>query len=232
MIRVILIDDERLARAEMRYLLAPYHDVEIVDEAALASVAIEKINLIKPDVIFLDISLPSATGFDVLMACAFTPEVVFVTAYDEFAIRAFDENAIDYLQKPVRQERLDKTMAKIRKTLDINKSQSVLDEKIFIKDGQKCYFIAFKDITHITALGNYAKFHFGHNNCLLHQSLKKLEQRLPADHFIRANRQEIININFIKTTKWEQEQLSVVLLNGVEIMFSERNSTLFRNRFK
>ncbi|MEI6410541.1 MAG: response regulator [Bacteroidota bacterium] len=231
MISAIIIDDERLARDEMRFLLSKYPDIEIVDEASLASVAIEKINRIKPDVVFLDIELPSATGFDILLACAFTPHVVFVTAYDAYAIRAFEENALDYLPKPVRQTRLDKTIEKIRKTLVVSSEQAPLEEKIFIKDGSKCYFIPYKNISHITALGNYARFHFGSDHCLMHQSLRKLEQRLPAGFFIRANRQEIINVNFITGIKWEQEQLTVEIKDQVKVLFSERNAAVFKQKF-
>ncbi|MGZ4157330.1 MAG: LytR/AlgR family response regulator transcription factor, partial [Bacteroidia bacterium] len=151
--KAIIIDDERLARQELKNLLTPYPEIEIVGEANNAETAIESIKQLKPDVIFLDIQMPGKNGFELLEEISGVPEVVFVTAYDEYAIRAFEVNALDYLLKPVQSNRLAETVKKIlnkdasdkhevkEQTMPLNDN-----DQVFVKDGEKCWFVKLSDI--------------------------------------------------------------------------------------
>lgn len=231
MIKTFICDDERLARMTMQRLLSAYDDMEIVGEASIVSVAVEKIEELQPDVVFLDIQMPGGTGFDLLGKLNFLPKIIFVTAYDDFAVKAFEESAFDYLLKPVSQKRLDKTIEKIRNELIVNKKEDS-NEKIFLKTGSKYYFVSYEEISHITSVGNYSKFHFGQHSSLLYQSLKKLEERLPETIFFRANRQEIINLNYIESMNEKNGEFHVKLKNGYEAILSERSATALKRMFK
>ncbi len=231
MIKTFICDDERLARTTMQRLLSAYDDIEIVGEAAIVSAAVEKIEELQPDVVFLDIQMPGGSGFDLVEKLNFLPKIIFVTAYDDFAVKAFEENAFDYLLKPVSQKRLDKTIEKIRNELIVNK-KSDNSEKIFLKTGSKYYFVSYDEISHISSVGNYSKFHFGQHSSLLYQSLKKLEERLPESIFFRANRQEIINLNYIESMNEKNGEFQVKLKNGYETVLSERSAIALKKMFK
>ena len=154
--RAIIIDDERLARKELNNLLKNYPEIEIVDQAVNADDALEKIQRLNPDLIFLDIQMPGKTGFELLEDLDKVPKVIFTTAYDEFATRAFDVNALDYLLKPIQEERLKDTITKVlavetsalseraqEEILEVKQSLGVNDQ-VFVKDGERCWFISLK----------------------------------------------------------------------------------------
>jgi two-component system LytT family response regulator len=188
-----------LAIIELETLLKAHQSLEIIGKNERAIQAIEDINKVKPDLIFLDINMPGMNGFELLENLDEVPEVIFVTAYDDYAIKAFEVNALDYILKPINPDRLKDALLKMdRKLKEDNKNvqdKIGLDKKIFIKDGENCYFVPIKDIFLIESEGNYVKVYFENKKPLLHKSLTYMDNRLPEDVFFRANRQYIINLN-------------------------------------
>ncbi len=238
--RVIIIDDERLAREELKSLLAQFSFIEIVDEAKNPEEGIAKIKEHKPDLIFLDIQMPGMNGFDMLKKLDEIPKVVFVTAYDEFALKAFEVKALDYLLKPVDPERLKETIQKVQQpeeefatTLNSLPAQKekVLQagDKIFIKDGEKCWFIDIAEVRMFESDGNYVKVYFDRFRPLILRSLNSLEDRLDPKLFFRANRKFIINLNWISSVEnWFNGGLQVSLKDGEKVEISRRQAIRFK----
>ena len=204
--KAIIIDDERLARTELKKLLQEFPEVEIIDEAANAEEGIAKIENLQPDLIFLDIQMPGKTGFDMLSQLERSPQVIFTTAYDEFALKAFEVNALDYLLKPVEPKRLADAIHKLQLTEqretkaegeNFNNSMLSENEQVFVKDGERCWFVKLSDIRLFESVGNYAKVFFGPNKPLILKSLNALEERLDEKVFFRANRKHIVNLRMI-----------------------------------
>ncbi len=237
-IRTILIDDEDLSRQEMRHLLTAYPDIRIVDEAVNAAEALAKIRQHRPELIFLDINMPGKNGFELLDELDESPRVVFVTAYDEFAVRAFETNALDYLLKPVRPERLQKTIESLRESLQTSPQaepraerpgQLRPDSLVFIKDGDNCYFVRLNDIFLFESEDNYIRVYFGANKPLHRKSLNLLEEKLPPDLFFRANRRQIINLSFITGIEpFFNGSLRVTLRGGIRVEISVRRTGDFK----
>ena len=236
--RAIIIDDERLARAELRKLLLDFPEIEIVDEAANVDEGIEKIEHHHPDLIFLDIQMPGKTGFDLLQEVDRTPHVIFTTAYDEFAIKAFEVNALDYLMKPVEPRRLADAIHKlneivIKETIGtgeyINRDKLNDNDQVFVKDGERCWFVKLNEIRLFESVGNYAKVFFGPNKPLILKSLNALEERLDEKVFFRANRKHIINLRMIeKIEPYFNGGLLVELKGGDKIEVSRRQTVKFK----
>lgn len=242
MIRCMIIDDERLARQEMRKLLDSYLQIEIVDEAQNADEAIEKIHKSKPDLIFLDIQMPGKNGFELLSELEYTPAVIFVTAYDEYALNAFEINALDYVLKPVDETRLQKAISKLQdkiiekhKTaspeLEINEEVLTENDQVFVKDGERCWFVTLKDIRLFESEGNYVRVYFDKNKPLILKSLNNLDKRLNEKSFFRANRKHIINMRWIDNIEtWFNGGLLVVLKDGQKIEISRRQAAKFKEK--
>jgi len=236
--RAIIIDDERLARTELRKLLQDYPEVEVVDEAANADEGINKIDSLQPDLVFLDIQMPGKTGFDMLAELERAPHVIFTTAYDEYALKAFEVNALDYLLKPIEPKRLADAMQKlhIAETKDNhvvpeNFNQSILTEtdQVFVKDGERCWFVKLSDIRLFESVGNYAKVFFGANKPLILKSLNALEERLDPKTFFRANRKHIVNLRMIeKIEPYFNGGLLLELKGGEKIEVSRRQTVKFK----
>ncbi len=235
MLKVILIDDERLARSELKRLLQEFPDVEIIGEAANAEEAIEKIETLNPDLIFLDIQMPGKTGFDLLTQLEKAPHVIFVTAYDEYALKAFDVNALDYLMKPVEPKRLADALLKVKQKdeeemLSYN-NRGILGEhdQVFVKDGERCWFVKLSEVRLFESVGNYAKVFFGTNKPLILKSLNALEERLDEKVFFRANRKHIINLRMIeKIEPYFNGGLLLDLIGGEKIEVSRRQAVKFK----
>jgi two-component system LytT family response regulator len=235
MLRVILIDDERLARSELKRLLKDFPDVEIIGEAANATEGIEKIESLSPDLIFLDIQMPGKTGFDMLTDLEKAPHVIFVTAYDEYALKAFEVNALDYLMKPVEPKRLADALLKVRQKdeeelLSYN-NRGLLGEndQVFVKDGERCWFVKLSEVRLFESVGNYAKVFFGPNKPLILKSLNALEERLDEKVFFRANRKHIINLRMIeKIEPYFNGGLLLDLAGGEKIEVSRRQAVKFK----
>ncbi|MEM6696937.1 MAG: LytTR family DNA-binding domain-containing protein [Bacteroidota bacterium] len=230
--KVIIIDDERLARVELKQLLRSFPDLEIVAEAANVEKGVQVIKQYQPDLIFLDIEMPEQSGFDLLEEIETQAQVIFTTAYSEYAIKAFEFNALDYLLKPIQEERLSKAIERVLAAPSKTEETTNIEpfkNHIYLKDGEQNHFIALTDIALFSSYGNYAKVHFDHQSILIHSSLNQLEQRLPRDLFFRANRYSILNVQHIKSLKQlPRGKLKMLLYNELEIEVSERKSVLFR----
>jgi two-component system, LytTR family, response regulator len=234
MIRTIIVDDERLARAELKKLLAQYPELEIT-EAATYQEAIDWIDDTMPHLVFLDIQLGGKkTGFNVLESIQHNPKVIFTTAFDEYAIKAFEHNALDYLMKPIDPKRLEEGIQKFKATFIIeqeNAKKSVLNEEsqVFVKDGERCWFVTLSDVRLFESAGNYTKVYFGDNKPLILKSLNSLEERLDDKTFFRANRKHIINLKWVKNIEpYINGGLIVYLKGGEEIEVSRRQAVKFR----
>jgi two-component system LytT family response regulator len=235
--KTIIIDDERLARQALKNLLQAFSEIQIIDEAVNGPEAIEKINQLLPDLIFLDIQMPGMTGFEVLQKLEKTPKVVFVTAYDEYAIKAFEVNALDYLLKPIEQKRLENCILKIQDlqkipTQDTFKTEATLteDDRVFVKDGEKCWFVTLKDVRLFESEGNYVRVYFNQHKPLILKSLNNLEERLSQKQFFRASRKHILNLKWIeKIEPWFNGGLMAELKGGEKIEISRRQSTRFKD---
>jgi two-component system, LytTR family, response regulator len=233
--KAIIIDDERLARAELKKLLQDFPEIEVVSEASNVQEGIEKIEQLNPDLIFLDIQMPGKTGFDLLQEIDRAPHVIFTTAYDEFALRAFEVNALDYLLKPIEPKRLADAIHKIKladekdDTVVFNREQLNESDQVFVKDGEKCWFVKLSEIRLFESVGNYAKVFFGANKPLILKSLNALEERLDPRVFFRANRKHIVNMRLIeKVEPYFNGGLLLELKGGDKIEVSRRQTVKFK----
>jgi two-component system LytT family response regulator len=241
-VRTIIIDDERLARNELKKLLQDFSEIEVIDEASNVQEGIEKIELHNPDLIFLDIQMPGKTGFDLLEELDRAPKVIFTTAYDEFALKAFDVNALDYLLKPVEPKRLHEAIQKVQQDESNDKQTNGQangtvtrtgllndDDQVFVKDGERCWFVKLNEIRLFESVGNYAKVFFGPNKPLILKSLNSLEERLDDKVFFRANRKHIINMRWIeKIEPYFNGGLLLELKGGEKIEVSRRQTVKFK----
>ncbi|MBO9683013.1 MAG: response regulator [Flavisolibacter sp.] len=238
--KAIIIDDERLARTELRKLLQDYPEIEIVDEASNAEEGIQKIESHNPDLVFLDIQMPGKTGFDMLSELDHSPQVIFTTAYDEYALKAFEVNALDYLLKPIEPRRLADAVEKLKRTThngsaekvsQHSESANILSEndQVFVKDGERCWFVKLSDVRLFESVGNYAKVFFGTNKPLILKSLNALEERLDDKVFFRANRKHIVNLRMIdKIEPYFNGGLLLELKGGEKIEVSRRQTVKFK----
>ena len=235
----MIIDDERLARQELKKLLIDYPEIEVIAEASNAREGIEKIEQLQPGLIFLDIQMPDKNGFDLLSELNRSPQVIFTTAFDEFALKAFEVNALDYLLKPIEPKRLGDALQKLRfpeETETASRShrtsqRSLLTEndQVFVKDGERCWFVPLHDIRLFESVGNYAKVYFGAHKPLILKSLNALEERLDDKTFFRANRKHIINLRLIeKIEPYFNGGLLLELKGGEKIEVSRRQTVKFK----
>ena len=239
MIRAIIIDDERLARNELKKLLMDFPEIEVISEAANSSEGVEQIENLNPELVFLDIQMPGKTGFDMLGELDKTPHVIFTTAYDEYALKAFEVNALDYLVKPVEPKRLADAIQKLHlqderepnqmQSLNINRSILTEQDQVFVKDGERCWFVKLSDIRLFESVGNYAKVYFGPNKPLILKSLNALEERLDEKTFFRANRKHIVNLRLIdKVEPYFNGGLLLEMKGGEKIEVSRRQTVKFK----
>jgi two-component system, LytTR family, response regulator len=228
----MIIDDEPLARRELGRLLLEFPWVEIVGEAGQVVEAAEKIDALTPELLFLDIQMPGGSGFDLLARLEHLPQVIFTTAHSEHAVRAFEVNALDYLLKPVEPERLAAALTRIKHG---GGTQAPLAgaplEQLFVRDGPRCWFIPLREVRLLTADGNYVRLLWGKLQPLLGRPLTLLEQRLDPKHFFRANRSQIINLDFIESVEiGVNGRLHVQLRDGgPEVEISRRQARRFRD---
>ncbi len=234
--KALVIDDERLARKELINLLAEYKDVEIIGEAVNAEEAEELIDQLMPDLIFLDIQMPGKTGFELLETLEKTPKVIFTTAYDEYALKAFEFNALDYLLKPIEPKRLGESIEKIRKEIQSNtevksnKSKLTINDQVFVKDGDNCWFVRLKDVRLFESDGNYIKVYFDKYKPMIHKSLNALDEKLDDKSFFRVSRKHIINLDWVDEIEtWFNGGLMVKLKGGEKVEVSRRQATKFKD---
>jgi two-component system LytT family response regulator len=226
--RALLIDDERLARAELRRLLAAHPEVEIVGEAVNAADGVQQILALKPDLIFLDVQMPGGSGFDMLAALEEAPEVIFTTAFDQYALQAFEVNALDYLQKPIQAARMASALQRCA-ARHHREAASTASKKLFIKDGERCWFVALEDIRLFESDGNYTRVYFDHHQPLMLRSLNQLEERLDPARFFRASRRHIVNLDHIEqAAPNDTGGLDLTLRNQLAIEVSRRRAPQFK----
>ncbi|MBD0364682.1 MAG: response regulator [Flavisolibacter sp.] len=229
---VIIIDDERLAREEVKRSLADFPEFEIIGEAKNYEEAKKQIEALRPELIFLDIQMPGKSGFDLLESLNEVPQVVFTTAFNEYAVKAFDVEALDYLVKPLRKERFAITIERIKKRLGKSESQQEIpsEKQVFIKDGNKCFFVQLKDVYLIESAENYARLYFNDRKALIKRSLNQLEETLNSNIFFRISRNQIINTKYIsQINNLDKGKLQVRLHKGEPMEVSLRQSVLFKS---
>jgi two-component system, LytTR family, response regulator len=234
--RALIIDDERLARKELTNLLEEYDQIEIIGEAANADEAIEIINEQNPDLLFLDIQMPGKTGFEMLEMLDEVPKVIFTTAYDEFALKAFEVNALDYLLKPIQPDRLRDSIAKLQeitrkaKSNDSNEKKLGLEDQVFVKDGERCWFVSLANVRVFESDGNYIKVYFDGNRPMIHKSLNALDEKLDPRSFFRASRKHIVNLSWVESIEpWFNGGLMVKLKGGDKVEVSRRQAAKFKD---
>ncbi len=236
--KALIVDDERLARKELMKLLEAHPGIEVIGEAANADEATHLINEHNPDLLFLDIQMPDKTGFQLLEELDSVPLVVFTTAYDEFALKAFEVNALDYLLKPIQPERLAETVSKIaekersRRTAEqITADKKLgLNDQVFVKDGERCWFVSLANIRLFESDGNYIKVYFDANRPMIHKSLNALDEKLDDRAFFRASRKHIINLSWVEGIEpWFNGGLMVKLKGGDKVEVSRRQAAKFKD---
>ena len=242
--KAIIIDDERLARNELKRLLEDFPKINVIDEASNAEEALSAIEEHQPDLIFLDIQMPGKNGFELLEEIeGKVPEVIFTTAYDEYALKAFSVNALDYLMKPIDTPRLAEAIQRVEEEISLE-SQIVgshflgVNDQVFVKDGEKCWFVRLGSVRFFESMGNYVRLHFEDQKPMILKSLNSLEQRLDPKVYFRANRKHMINLNWIdKIEPWFSGGLLVTLKNWekapqaevMKIEISRRQSIKFKD---
>ena len=233
--KALIVDDERLARTELQRLLTKIPDIQVVGEAVNADDAIQKIAELKPEIIFLDIQMPGKTGFDLLEELDTVPHVIFTTAYDEYALKAFEYNALDYLLKPIDQTRLEDAVKRVivREQQVQQDAASVTmlkpEDQVFVKDGDRCWFVKLEDVRLFESEGNYVRIFFNDNKPLILRTLNYLDERLDQHTFFRANRKHIINLKWVDNIEpWLNGGLLVKLKGGQKVEVSRRQSIKFR----
>lgn len=233
--KALIVDDERLARKELTKLLEEHPSIEIAGEAMNADEAEKMIEELNPDLLFLDIQMPGRTGFQLLESLDTVPLVVFTTAYDEFALKAFEVNALDYLLKPIQPERLaeavHKVMEKERQRDGRGRDSKLgLNDQVFVKDGERCWFVGLSQIRMFESDGNYIKVYFDNNRPMIHKSLNALDEKLDERAFFRASRKHIVNLSWVESIEpWFNGGLMVKLKGGDKVEVSRRQAAKFKD---
>jgi two-component system LytT family response regulator len=233
-VRAVIVDDERLARNELRRMIEAAGSVELVGEARNAAEAVELIDRLRPELVFLDVQMPDADGFEVLERLDAAPFVIFTTAFDHYALRAFEVSALDYLVKPVVPERLAAALAKAAAWQRAQpppagpEAALARGQRIFVRDGDRCWFVPVEQIILVESEGNYARLWFGEHRPLVPRSLNAIEDRLDPALFFRANRRQIINTEAIASlVPWPNDGYLVKLTGGIEVEMSRRQARVF-----
>lgn len=244
MMKTLIIDDERLARNELKRLLADYDSIDVVGEAANVDEAETAIQEHDPDLLFLDVQMPGGSGFDLLERLDAVPFVVFSTAYDQYALKAFEVSALDYLVKPIDPDRLEDAIERVAERAQHANPQGAVseeepvptltaDDRVFVKDGDRYYFVRLGDVRLFESAGNYTRLYFDEGRPLVHRSLTYLEERLDPDVFFRASRKHIINLRWVEDLEpWFSGKMMAKLKSGQEVEMSRRRSREFRERME
>jgi len=235
--KALVIDDERLARKELISLLSQFPKIEIVGEAVNADDAQEKIEALKPEILFLDIQMPGKNGFELLESLDVVPKVIFTTAYDEYALKAFEVSALDYLLKPISKERLEECIQKIIEGEQAEKKEEAetnyqlgLKDQVFVKDGDKCWFVRLSNVRLFESDGNYIKVYFDNYKPMIHKSLNALDKKLDDRSFFRASRKHIINLSWVESIEsWFNGGLLVKMKGGEKVEVSRRQASKFKD---
>jgi two-component system LytT family response regulator len=243
-LETLIVDDERLARNELQRLLADHDQVDVVGEASNIEEAEAAIEELKPDLLLLDVQMPGGSGFDLLERLDAAPHVVFATAYDEYALNAFEVSALDYLVKPIEPDRLEQAIDRVLERAEEADPQAAVseeepvptltgDDQVFVKDGDRYWFVQLGTVRLFESAGNYTKLYLKSGRPLVYRSLSYLEERLDPDLFFRANRQYIINLQWVEDLEpWFNNGILVKMKGGKEIEMSRRRSRSFKEQMK
>lgn len=234
-IKAVIVEDSRLARNELKELIKSHTEIEIIGEAENVDEGFELINKIQPDLLFLDINMPEKDGFELLEMLDNVPITIFTTAFDEYAIKSFEYNALDYLLKPINAKRFSQAIEKVKNNLQEkeikNQQKLALSNQIFIKDGEKCWLVKIEDIYLFEVDGNYTKVFFKEEKAIISKSLNQIEAKLPEEFFFRANRNQIINIQYAnQIDPWFSGNLLVHLPKELKVEISRRQSSAFKEK--
>jgi two-component system LytT family response regulator len=228
--KALVIDDERLARKELLTLLEAHPSIEVVGEAMHADEAEKMIEELNPDLLFLDIQMPGRTGFQLLESLDSAPMVVFTTAYDQHALKAFEVNALDYLLKPIVAERLSEAVHKVMDKERMKEGRSGekklgLEDQVFVKDGERCWFVSLANVRMFESDGNYIKVYFDNNRPMIHKSLNALDEKLDE-----RSRKHIVNLSWVEGIEpWFNGGLMVRLRGGDKVEVSRRQAAKFKD---
>jgi len=239
-----MVEDERLARLELRRLLTEHSEIEVVGEATNTVEALKIIHQTSPDLLFLDIHIAGGSGFEVLEQLDRVPLVIFTTAHSDYALKAFEVNALDYLLKPIDAGRLNEALNRVYHSLERAEINSKLIDKqennerkltqndqVFVKDGEHCWFVKLAEVRMFESVGNYARVHFSNQKPLILKSLNSLENKLDSSLFFRANRQYIINLQWVTLIEnWFSGGLKVTLKSNEIIEISRRQAYKFKEK--
>jgi len=228
MMRVLIVDDERLARAELRRMLSKHPGVEIIGEAANAAEATQMVASLDPDLLLLDVQMPGGSGFDLLAALDDAPEVIFTTAFDQYTLQAFEASALDYLMKPIEPQRLTGALERAAARLGLAPTPSSTPRKLFIRDGERCWFVRLEDIRLFESEGNYTRLYFDDAKPLLARSLLQLEQRLDPQQFFRASRRHIVNLAAVRSIENDEGGGLTLRLPDMDVEVSRRRAAALK----
>jgi two-component system LytT family response regulator len=226
--KAIVVEDSRLAREGLINMLQAYPELKVVASADHSVNALALIQEHQPDVIFLDIHLPGESGFDLLEKLDCTPQIIFTTAYSEYAIRSFDFNTIDYLLKPISDERLKIAIDKLsinKETAATKKPPLDINSRMFVKDGEKCHLVHLESIRYFESCKNHVRIFFNNDNAFVKKSLNSIEERLPKKHFFRVNRQYVVNLHAIVSIEEAiNDGYEITMNDGKTLEVSRRNA--------
>lgn len=227
--KTIVVEDSRIAREGLVRMLGAFPEVEVIGQADHPDSALELIERTRPEIIFLDIHMPGASGFDLLEKLDYSPRIIFTTAYSEYAIKSFDYNTIDYLLKPISPARLAQAIEKLGNTSEPAPAESKpaleMNNKIFIKDNNKCHLVSLESILYIESCKNYVRVFFDDESAFIKKSLNQVEERLPKRFFFRTNRQFIVNLQAITAIEEAiHEGYEITMNNGIKIDISRRQA--------
>lgn len=234
-IKAVIVEDSRLARNELKELIKNHSEIEIIGEAENVDSGFQLINNVQPDLLFLDINMPEKDGFELLEMLDRVPITVFTTAFDEYAIKSFEYNALDYLLKPINPKRFARAIEKVNANLiekeEKNSKKLTLNNQIFLRDGEKCWLVKIADIYLFEVDGNYTKIFFQDEKAIISKSLNQIEEKLPEDYFFRANRNQIINMEYIgKIDPWFSGNLLVHMPKETKVEISRRQTNNFKEK--
>lgn len=234
-IKAVIVEDSRLARNELKELIKNHPEIEIIGEAENVDLGFELINATQPDLLFLDINMPEKDGFALLEMLDNVPITVFTTAFDEYAIKSFEYNALDYLLKPINPKRfaqaIEKVNANLTERAEKNNKKLTLNNQIFIRDGEKCWLVKISDIYLFEVDGNYTKVFFQNEKAIINKSLNQIEEKLPGEFFFRANRNQIMNVEYVsKIDPWFSGNLLAQLPKDLKVEISRRQASNFKEK--
>ena len=240
MIRTVIAEDEPLAARKLRDLIADEEDLELIGEAMDGGKAAELIDALKPDLVFLDVRMPTVSGLDTLERISHKPAVVFTTAYDQFALAAFELAAVDYLLKPFSQERFREAMSRVRRLLAAAPATSALERagetlsrrpltRLFVRDREATRPLPLSAVERLEARDDYVAVHAQGRTYLINVTLQKLEERLDPDQFLRIHRSHIVNLDFIAALHaHDATRMTVELADGTKVVASKSGSQRLR----